>query len=589
MYCGEFKPPSYRRCHWIFLILGVSVSVGCESSQPLPKHTGDDTPLPSIRLFADVTDEVGLTFVHTDGPPDCYEIPRAIGSGCGWIDANGDDLLDMLLIDGGRKVDPGNTGTLAALYLQNKDGQFKNFSAEAGFMGTGYGMGIAIGDIDNDGDEDVYLTKYGPDQLFLNDGTGRFTDVSKQAGIDNPYWSTAVAMTDLNRDGWLDLVVGNYVDYYPGTFCGDALGRPEFGGPADFSGTPNRVFMNRGLSLDGIVTFEDYSGQSGLAGIPSKTLGLVCRDFNGDGNVDIFVANDAEANHLWIQNGDSFSEEALLRGVAVNRFGEPEGNMGTVIGDFTGDHQTDLIVTHLSGEMNTLWQGDTSGFFSDQTYRFRFGPAGLAQTGFGIVAADLDFNGGLDILVVNGRVNRDLNRPVTSSGFWDLYAERNQIFLEDAGDFREVDDSTFTESAEVWRALAAADYDQDGDQDLLATSISRPARLFRNEAQKKGHWLSIKPYDAARKRVAYGAVVTVNAQDSKWTVEVLPHTSFLSSHEPVAHFGLGDVSEIKSIEIKWPEDPLIVEVFASPMVDQHIELKRGGGVSKQPLTGGDDL
>lgn len=573
-----------------WLIQPLLLFSGCETARleneaaPLSQST---VQIESRKVFADVTAAVGLTFVHTDGQTDSYEIPRAIGSGCGWIDANGDKLLDILVVDGGREVDPGNKGTIVALYLQSEDGKFQDVSEKAGLIGTGYGMGVAIGDIDNDSDQDIYLTKYGPDQLFLNDGTGRFKDVTSQAGIENLYWSTAVAMTDLNGDGWLDLIIGNYVDYYPGTFCGDAAGRQEFGGPADFPGTPNRIFINLGVGSDGTVHFADHSAQSGIAAVPSKTLGLVCRDFDRDGKVDIFTANDAEANQLWIQGTDSFSDEAYLRGVAVNRFGEPEGNMGTVVGDFTGDQQADLIVTHLSGEMNTLWQGDSSGCFSDQTSRFRFGPAGLAQTGFGIVAIDLDFNGALDIVVANGRVNRDLHRLATGKGFWEEYAERNQIFLENSGDFLEVNDGAFTKSPEVWRALAAGDYDRDGDQDLLVTSIGRPVRLFRNDAEKKGHWLCVSPYDPVRKHVALGAVVTVLADSRSWTSEILPHTSFLSSHEPMACFGLGSVADIKSIEVIWPEDPLNVEVFPGPKVDQHVELIRGSGISRHSLAEGE--
>ena len=577
----------YGSCFAWWYALLLFFSPGCDKAR-VENQTNPESavsaPLKSLKMFVDVTEEAGLKFVHNDGPADCYEIPRAIGSGCGWINANGDKLLDIIVVDGGRDVDPNNTGMLAALYLQSEDRTFRNFSEEAGFKGTGYGMGVAVGDIDNDGDQDVYLTKYGADQLFLNDGTGRFTDITAQAGIENVYWSTAVAMTDLNGDGWLDIVVGNYVDYYPGTFCGDASGRQEFGGPRDFPGTPNRVFINLGRGSDGAVHFADHSAKSGVAAVASKTLGLVCRDFNRDGLIDIFAANDAEANQLWIQNSEAFTDEAYLRGVAVNRFGEPEGNMGTVIGDFTGDQEPDLIVTHLSGEMNTLWQGDSNGYFTDQTSRFRFGPAGLAQTGFGIVASDLDFNGSLDFLVANGRVNRDPHRVATGDDFWEEYAERNQIFMGDSGNFVEVDDGVFSKSSEVWRALATGDYDGDGDLDLLATSIGRSLRLFRNEVKREGHWLCVTPYDPDRKRIADGAVVTISTNTRHWTIDILSHTSFLSSHQPLACFGLGAETEIKSIEIIWPDDPRNVEVFPGSKVDQHIELSKGSGISRYPRT-----
>ncbi len=564
----------------------ISAIFGCGSSTPDFPSTSQSSPteaFETVKLFTDVTKHAGISFVHADGQRASYEFPRSMGSGCAWLDANGDDRLDILLIQGGPQSDTESPRLLAAVYLQKEDGRFADFSLEAGLMGSGYGMGVAVGDVDNDGDSDIYLPKYGPDQLFLNDGTGRFTDITQDAGIINPQWATAAAMTDLNRDGWLDVVVANYVDYFPGTFCADAAARQDFCGPQDFRGTPNRVFMNLGRSDDGKVHFEDRSAASGLASLPSKSLGLVCRDFDNDGDTDIFVANDGEANQLWIQNEETFTDEAFVRGVAVNRFGEPEANMGTLIGDFSGDGQLDLLVTHLSGEMNTLWQGDARGYFMDQTSRFRMGAAGLAQTGFGIVASDLDCDGRLEILVANGKVKRDRHRIFSGGDFWAAYAERNQIFLARDSDLQEFRDGNagFTGPEEVSRGLATGDFDQDGDQDLLVTSIGVPARLYRNDAVRTGHWLSVRPYDPERKRVSYGAKVTVIAESRSWSAEIIPHTSYLSSLEPLAHFGLGAVSILTSVEVVWPDGPFMVEVFVAPATDQRVELIRGSGIERR--------
>lgn len=570
----------------LFFAMLLLASHGCDWA---PKESGTkaETRTPelteSTRIFVDVSAEAGLSFVHPDGASDSYEFPRSMGSGCGWLDANGDGRLDILLVHGGKSVDYRNSGLMASLFVQSDEGRFVDFSSEAGLTGTGYGMGIAIGDVDNDGDDDVYLTKYGPDQLFLNDSTGRFTEATESLGIVNPQWSTAAAMTDLNADGWLDIVVANYVDYFPGTFCADAGSRQEFCGPQDFRGIFNRVFMNLGRADDGRVRFEDRSSASGLSALPGKSLGLVCRDFDGDGDTDIFVANDGEPNQLWMQNDGMFVDEAHVRGVAVNRLGEPEAGMGTVMADFDGDGQADLLVTHLSGEMNTLWLGESGGYFLDQTSRFRFGAAGLTRTGFGVIADDLNCDGALDILVANGKVKRDRHQVSRSGDFWADYSEQNQIFLFEADDFREWSDGTtgFTGSTEVSRGLASGDFDQDGDLDLLVANTGGPARLYRNDAEKKGHWLCVRPFDATLKRVSYGAKVTVISADRSWTTEILPHTSYLSSQEPIAHFGLGTVASLKSVVVIWPEDPLVAEEFPAPQVDQRIELVRGKGVQRR--------
>lgn len=582
------KSISFPVLHLVLSTVVVWSSSGCnpEATAPTLSNDGPMKSESSIRprkVFTDVTTAVGLSFVHRAGDVQSYEFPRSMGSGCAWLDANGDHRLDMLLVNGGEEIDIGNTGQMASLYLQNPDGQFIDFSEESGLTGTGYGMGVTVGDIENDGDVDIYLTKYGTAQLFLNDGAGHFRDVTQESGIVNPQWSTAAAFTDMNHDGWLDLVIANYVDYFPGTFCADAGGRQDFCGPKDFHGTSNRLFLNLGSSDDGKVRFEDHSAASGIAAEPGKSLGIVCRDFNNDGETDVFFANDGEPNQLWIQRNGMFTNEAVIRGAAVNRFGEFEANMGTVVGDFCGDAEPDLLVTHLSGEMNTLWQGDAKGNFRDRTSEFQFGPDGLAFTGFGIVATDLDCDGGLDLIVANGKVKRDRHRMHATHGFWADYAERNQIFLRVKNDFRELNDGTagFCGPEEVSRGLATGDFDRDGDLDLLVTNAGGMARLYRNDAEKTGHWLTVALQDSKRQRTVLGARVTVIADAWKYSAEILTHTSYLSSHEPTVHFGLGAVSILTSVEVVWPDEPLMVEVFAAPATDQRVDLIRGSGIERR--------
>lgn len=570
----------------ILILICTLIASGCRNERTPPVTSTDETASkPEIvqRLFTDVTDSAGLRFRHRDGESDTYEFPRSMGSGCGFLDANGDGRLDVLLIDGGEKVSPDNSGLLGFLYLQENDGRFKDFTEEAGLKGTGYGMGLAVGDIDNDGDNDVYITKYGPDQLFLNDGTGRFTDVSELAGISNPQWSTAAAFVDLNADGWLDIVVANYVDYFPGTFCADGAGREEFCGPKDFSGAANRIFMNLGATDDNMVRFSDASGVSGMSAAPGKSLGLACRDFDEDGDVDIFVANDGEPNQLWIQTPAGYVDEAFLRGVAVNRFGEAEANMGTSIADFSNDGKMDLLVTHLSGEMNTIWESKSPGQFVDQTSQYQIGPASLAQTGFGVAAADFNCDGITDIVVANGKVKRNRHTSGTRSAFWEGYAEYNQVFLGQGSSFREARDEPpgITSTKGVYRGLATGDYDQDGDLDLLVTEIGGAARIFRNDSDRSGHWLEIVPMDSSRRRVAFGAKVVVKSSEKAWVSELLPHLSYLSSSEPLVHVGLGHVSELAGIVVQWPGDAGFEEEFSAPRVDTRVILTMGSGVRRE--------
>lgn len=583
---GSDKATSIQCLARTLLIVTVWMISGCRPESTAPKQSGDlptESAIRQQKVFTDVTTAAGLSFVHRAGAAQSYEFPRSMGSGCAWLDANGDERLDALLVNGGDSIDIENTGQMASLYLQNIDGQFIESGEASGLTGSGNGMGVAIGDIDNDGDEDLYLTKYGADQLFLNDGLGHFADVTQEAGIINPQWSTAAAFTDINSDGWLDLVVANYVDYFPGTFCADAGSRQDFCGPQDFRGTPNRLFMNLGASDDRKVRFADHSAASGIANEPGKSLGIVCRDFNNDGQIDIFFANDGEPNQLWIQRNATFTNEAVLRGVAVNRFGESEANMGTVIGDFCGDAELDLLVTHLSGEMNTLWQGDTGGNFLDRTSEFQFGPSGLAFTGFGVVATDLDCDGGLDLIVANGKVKRDRHKRHAVDSFWTDYAERNQIFLRVANDFMELHDGPegFCGPEEVSRGLATGDFDRDGDLDLLVTNAGGMARLYRNDSEKVGHSLTVNLKDADKQRSVLGARVSVIATGLYRSAEILTHTSYLSSHEPTVHFGLGPVSVLTSVEVVWPDEPRIVEVFAAPAIDQRVELIRGRGIERR--------
>jgi hypothetical protein len=507
-------------------------------------------------------------------------MPQAIGSGAALFDFDNDGRLDIYLIQNGG---PGSRST-NRLYRQEADGRFTDVSAGSGLDVAGYGMGVAVGDVNNDGWPDVLVTEYGGLRLFLNNGNGTFRDVTKEAGLDSVLWGTSACFVDYDRDGWLDLVVVNYVNYDPSMRCADAAGRRDFCAPKTFEGTVTKLYRNLGRpagAKGGGVRFEDVTLKAGLGRTPGPGLGVLCADFNGDGWPDIFVANDGQPNRLWVNQRDgTFTDEAVLRGVAYNGMGQAQGNMGVAAGDVDGDGLFDLFVTHLTEETNTLWKQQPRGMFQDRTRG-----AGLAHrhargTGFGTVLADFDQDGALDLALVNGRVyHGEPTDPGRLGPFWSQYAERNRLFANDgAGSFRDVSahNGPFCGTAAVARGLACGDLDGDGAPDLLVTAVAGPARLFRNVAPKRGHWLLVRAIDPALGgRDAYGAEVTVRADGKRWQRWINPGSSYLCSNDPRAHFGLGPAGYVGAIQVLWPDGA--EEAFDGRPADQRVTLRKGEG------------
>ena len=559
--------------HVCFLLAVGAFLSGCRPT-PVPS-TSEETSL--TPWFEEVTEAKGLDFVHDAGPVGNYFMPQIIGSGAALFDFDNDGRLDIYLVQNGGPNSPSRN----RLFRQGADGRFTDVSAGSGLDVAGYGMGVAIGDVNNDGWPDVLLTEYGRLRLFLNNkGNGTFTDVTREAGLDGVLWGTSAAFFDFDRDGWLDLVVVNYVDYNPSWQCAGTAGKPDYCHPKGFVGSVTKLFRNRGgaASAKGSVHFEDVTMKSGLGTVPGPGLGVVCADFDGDGWPDIFVANDAQANRLWINQKDgTFKDEAVARGVAYNAMGQAQGNMGVALGDVDGDGAFDLFVTHLTQELNTLYKQEPGGVFRDRT-----AAAGLAAprwrgTGFGTVFADFDHDGALDLALVNGRVSRG---AAAGSSYWTSYAERNQLFSNDgAGHFRDIspDNPAFCGWAGVSRGLACGDVDGDGALDLLVTCVAGPARLFRNVAPSRGHWLLIRALDPALHRDAYGAVVTVQAAGRRWLRWVNPGSSYLSTNDPRVHFGLGSAERVDSIYIVWPDGS--TEDFPGRPADANIVLRKGEGTA----------
>jgi hypothetical protein len=545
---------------------------GATVSSPATSPAATEPP-----WFEDVTEAVGLQFTHDAGPTGSYFLPQIMGSGAALFDADNDGRLDVYLLQ-----NAGPDGPRNRLFRQKADGTFEDVSRGSGLDVAGYCMGVAVGDVNNDGLPDVLLTGYRGVRLFLNNGNCTFTEVTKESGLDSLHWATSASFLDYDRDGWLDLVVVHYLDYDPALHCTGSAARPDFCHPKMFAGTLTQLYRNLGKRPDGRVGFRDVTVASGLARRRGPGLGVLCADFNGDGWPDIFVANDAKPNHLWINQHDgTFEEEAVQRGCAFNGMGQPEGNMGVAYGDTDGDGLPDLFVTHLTEETNTLWKQGPPGLFTDRTAASGLAAPRWRGTGFGVVMADFDQDGHLDLALVNGRVARAAT--ARGAGFdWNDYAERNQVFANDgSGRFRDVSPANpaFCETPRLGRGLCVGDVCGRGRMDLLATYVNGPARLYRNVTPDAGHWLLVRALAPRWRRDAYGAVVSVTAGRRRWERLIQPGSSYLCSNDPRAHFGLGSVDRVDGIRIAWPDGT--VEDFPGCTADQRLTLRKGEGEKRE--------
>lgn len=553
--------------------------------------------------FEDFTERSGVRFVHQVETSGRYLFSESIGSGGAFLDFDNDGRLDVYLI---HNVNPSARAT-NSLYRQQPDGSFKDVSAGSGLDVAGYGNGVAAGDINNDGFPEVLITEYDRVRLFLNHAGRKFTDITAAAGITNQNWSVPAAFFDYDRDGWLDLVIGNYLDFDPTQKCPDARGQPDFCGPHGFHSTITRLFRNRSRepeapaepnNLDGPKTtnefggsltvpprFEDVTVRSGISRAPGKAMQIMCADFDGDHWPDLFITDDGLPNRLFVnQRNGSFKEEAVVRGLAYTGMGAAAANMGIALGDADGDGMFDAFVPHLAEENHTLWRQGPRGLFQDVTARA--GLLGLPWhgTGFGAVFADFDGDGALDLTVANGAIRRrpGAAAPQLASGiapFWTPYAELSQLFANHGdGRFREISSANpaLCGEALVGRGLACGDVDNDGAPDLLLIGIAGPARLLRNVASPRGHWLGLRAIDPALgSRDAHGAEITVQAGGRRWWRLVQPAHSYASSNDPRVQIGLGAAANVESILVRWPDG--LQETFPRGPADRYVTLRRGSG------------
>lgn len=452
-------------------------------------------------IFVDRAADLGVDFVHVNGMTGELYFAEHMGGAAALLDIDNDGDLDLYLGQGHPLAQTTNTGGLSnaaprdRLYRNDLDAdglRFTDITAVSGLDARGYAMGVTVGDIDNDGDPDLYILNLGPNELWRNDSTPdaiRFTNITADSNTADPRWSAAASFFDLDADGLLDLFVGNYVEFRVSIHqqCASAEGVLDYCGPMAYRSEPNRVFRNRGGGV-----FEDWTARLAVGDLERPTLGTVAADFDGDGWTDIYVANDLEPNALLLnQAGTGFVDDAALAGAAVDASGQPQASMGVLAEDFNGDGMVDLFMTHLHRETNTLYLNQGHGLWDDNTRASGLGRPSYAFTGFGTAALDYDLDGELDIYVANGAVKR-IEEQFRSGEPLPL-RQRNQLFRGlGRGRFEEVPAFEAPAVSEVSRGLAAGDLDNDGDRDVVVANNNGPARVLINRGKPgASRWIGI--------------------------------------------------------------------------------------------------
>ena len=532
--------------------------------------------------YVDVARQSGITFSHDNAASPEKFLIETMGSGCGWIDYDQDGLLDLYLVNGAATPSYKPAHRLrSALYRNNGGGTFSDVTARAGVGAEGlFGMGLAVGDYDNDGFPDLFLCGYGRCILYHNNGDGTFTNVTARAGVDNTgRWASSAAWFDYDNDGRLDLVIANYVDWSPerNFYCGDrGPGMRSYCHPDDFNPQPPTLFHNNG---DG--TFTDVSKLSGVGLKAGNGLGVVTFDYDNNGWQDIFIANDHMPNFLFKNNRNgTFSEVGYLAGVAVSGDGQFEAGMGTDAADTTGTGAMDLIVTHLDMQLARFYQNLGDGSFDDATFRSKLSYATFHMSGFGARFFDYNNDGTRDLFMANGHVLDNIERYHADT----KYAEPKLMFRNTGrGLFENVSDQLGADFLlpRVSRGAAVGDFDNDGDLDILVNNNGQAPQLLRNDGGNANHWLEILLIGTKSNRDGVGARVKVTAGDLVLYDQRKGGMSYQSAQDPRLHFGLGTRTKIDSIEINWPSGMLTK--LANVKADQIIAIQEGEGMVDRPF------
>lgn len=550
--------------------------------------------------FVDAAASLGLDFHHFNGMSGQLYLPEIMGSGAALLDIDRDGDLDLFLVQGSELKPPGDTGQHPPPLFPPPPGAppghrlfrnqlietgrlgFTDISAGSGLNQIDYGMGVAVGDIDNDGLPDLYLTAWGRNRLFHNLGGGRFQDIATAAGVDDPAWGVSAAFIDIDSDGWQDLYVGNYlqVDLAHYRHCRSPASAADYCNPSVFPAQPDRLYRNLGNGR-----FEDISHTAGISQLATPTLGVSIADFNGDQRPDIYVANDGKPNQLWQnqfradRSGKAtirFVDEAMMAGAAVNASGAAEASMGVDAADVDGDGDPDLFMTHLNGETHTLYINDGQGWFEDRSRRFGLAGSSRPYTGFGTNWLDVDNDGWLDLFIANGEVNQV--RALSDRGDPYPLHQPNQLLLNRNGqrfdDISKQAGAVFALS-EVSRGSAVGDIDNDGDPDLVVVNNAGPLRLLLNQTSNDNHWLGLQLLNR-HGGDAIGAHIAISdgKQQRRWRHSRVDG-SYASASDPRILVGLANNKAAVDLLVSWPDGSQ--ERWTQLAIDRYHRLQQGSG------------
>jgi len=503
---------------------------------------------PANIQFTDVTQAAGIKFTHNAGRTGKKWLPETMGSGCAFFDADGDGWPDILLING-KDLIPHGRKTHAALYRNNHNGTFTDITAGSGLDVEIYGIGVAIADYDNDGRDDVYITALGGDHLFHNEGNGKFRDVTMESGIQNAAFASSAAWFDYDRDGKADLVVANYVQWTAkgDLWCSLDGSTKSYCTPESYKGNSVKLYHNLG---DG--HFEDVTQKAGLGEPTSKSLGITVFDIDNDGWPDLFIANDTQPNKLYRNNRNgTFNELAVSAGVAFSEDGVARGAMGTDASDYDRSGRTHLLVGNFSNQMLGLYHNEGNNLFVDEAPRSAVGRSSLLSLAFGVFFFDYDLDGYPDIFAGNGHIEEEIGRVQPKI----QYKEPPLLFRNQGkGKFEDMSKSVGADFQRpmVARGAAYADFDRDGDLDILISSNNGPAYLYRNDGGNRNHWITLKLVGTKSNRSALGAVAYVGSASGKQTQTVHSGSSYCSQSDLALTFGLGRDNQVRSITVLWP-------------------------------------